>query len=170
MSRSELLLEVELSRMARAISVSLIMTPHARLATVPSDAPMSEARARMGAEYDQLPVLRGDKVVGMVHRDQVDRADALAPVSSAATGLKSSPTIMADEPIECAIETLRSVSCLLVVECEAGQFCGLLHYADLNRQAVRLFLFLRVSALEMALAEYLRIHHPDLMEWLSKSA
>jgi hypothetical protein len=148
------------------MTVALMMTRWQDLISVPHDGCAEDAAGLMGEYFDQLPVLRNGRICGVVSRTSVPGDDPQRPISFLMTRLKSTPTILADESIESAILRLRVVPFLLVVDPTDGQFCGLVHYADLNKQVVRVLLYLRLSALEMGLAEYLRRNHPSIDEWL----
>ena len=164
---SALMLDGQLPKMADDISISMILTPVKQLVTVRPDETLQEAAVKMQATFDQLPVLAGNSLVGMLFRGVIN-----SPVEE--NGLvrdyfiESSKlaSIRSNEGIWDAVKLLSDHEVSVVFEPERGGFSGLLHFADLNRQAVRIYCYLWTSALEMSMAELLVGCLPDPNQWI----
>ncbi|HET6249170.1 MAG TPA: CBS domain-containing protein [Tepidisphaeraceae bacterium] len=164
---STLLLEKQLVSLAEGMTIELIMTARPHLVCVRDNQPVSAARQAMGRYYDQLPLVdAAGEVIGLVRRAALTTADDSAQVREYSVFSQGLTSVRSTDAIHDAITVLCSVDCALVFDPRTGRFCGLLHLSDLNKQAVRVYLYLWISALEMGLAEYLRHFHPRLKEWM----
>ena len=162
-----LLLEKQLVGLAQQMTVDLIMTARALLICVCTNQTVADARKLMSLGYDQLPLIDdAHEIVGLVRRAALVETSDTDHVSGYAVMSHGLKAVRTNDPIDAAIDVLSSTDSTLVFDPSTGRFCGLLHIADLNKQAVRVFLYLWLSALEMGLAEYLRKFHRRLKEWL----
>jgi len=161
---SPLLRDEQLLRLAEAMTVRLIMTERADFVSIGEEQTVGEARCRMGGIYDYLPVFTGDAVVGLINRHDIRSAGGSESVRSFVRSADL-VTQVASASLRATINRLIDDEALLIAE-DDGSCSGLVHYADLNRQAARLFLYLWLSALEMGLAEVLRRSRLSLEDWL----
>ncbi|WP_145118874.1 CBS domain-containing protein [Rosistilla oblonga] len=166
---SSVMLNGQLPKFAEHIIAGMIMTPVDQLVVASPADSLAHALEKMGATFDQLPVIHQGTLAGMLFRDRIPNsgdgqiADIFSPLSTLDSILSSESML---EAIECLVRS----PCCIVFDAESGGFAGLLHYADLNRQAVRLFCYLWTSALEMSLAELLTMNQPDDMSWIESLA
>lgn len=160
--RTMMLLEEHLEAVAEAMGVRMLMTERESVRTVSHDRPIAEARAVQGLGFDSVPVMDGERAVGVLWAQEGDAAGAARTAGEAARPVA---TLGAGEGIERAFEALSAAPVALVVGVR-GELAGLIHLADLNRQAVRVYLYLWLSALEMGLAELVLEHRPTMEEWV----
>lgn len=155
-----------LMRLAERVTVGMVMTPSRDLVCARPETTVAQARELMGASYDQLPLMDGSSVEGLVLRESLEGKEAGAPASDALTPLCDLVTIRADEVLRLVIQLLVDHRCVLVFGGDDGRFCGLVHFSDLNKHAVRTNIYLWISALEMGLAELIHRLCPDFRQWL----
>ena len=168
---SALLLDDHLAKLADEIKLGMIITPSDRLKTVELESPVSEAISKMGTYYDQLPVMSKNKLAGMIFRNDIPvDVSGVQSIKSLCKSSSMLESVHAGQSIKHAIEHLCDNEVCIVFDTSTGEFCGLLHYADLNKQAVRIFCYLWTSALEMSLAELLSVYsrNEDWVDALSE--
>jgi len=155
-----------LVRVAGRITAQMIMTQRKRLVCASPTMSVGQALELMGSLYDQLPVLDGERFVGLAFkRDLLTRSSAV-PVSEAAVPLNRVPCVQPETPLRNVTESLLHYSCVAVVEGTEPKLCGLIHFSDLNGHPARSNLYLWISSFEMTLAELVRRELPDYREWL----
>ncbi len=166
---SSLMLNGQLPKLAEHVVAGMIMTPVEQLVVVSTTNSISHALEKMGGTFDQLPVLHQGTLAGMLFRDRLpDSGDG--QIDEYLSPLSTLDSILSNESMWEAIASLARAPCCIVFDVHSGGFAGLLHYADLNRQAVRVFCYLWTSALEMSLAELLVRNQPDDMSWIESLA
>lgn len=159
------MLNGQLPMLAEHIVVGMIMSPHEELITTnPADS-AREAYAMMGDLYDQLPVINNGLLAGMLFRNQLTEDDD-RKVGDCFAALSEISSIQNTASIWEAMNCLAHSTSCVVFDAKTGAFTGLLHFADLNRQAVRVFCYLWTSALEMSLAELLQLRRPNDLSWI----
>lgn len=120
-------------------TVREVMTP--RPTSIASDATVVEAARRMVTEdVGSLPVVRGEKVVGMVtDRDLVihvlakDLDPHLVPVSEVCT--ESPVTIGPDDELDAALQRMAKDQVRRLPVIDSGRLVGILAQADVARTA-----------------------------------
>jgi CBS domain-containing protein len=155
-----------LMRLAERVTIGMVMTPLRDLVCAGPETTVGQARELMGASYDQLPLMDGPSVEGLVLRESLEGKEAGAPATDALTPLCDLVTIRADEVIPPVVQLLVDNRCALVFGADDDRFCGLVHFSDLNKHAVRTNVYLWISALEMGLAELIHRQCPDFRRWL----
>lgn len=141
------------------------MTPADRLATAEPGEPFATAAARLEG-FDQAPVLDGARPVGILRLAAGEPPGRTVRDSMhAVTGAES---LCTDTPIAESIERLARHDCLLVLSTDAvPRLAGFLHFADLNKHAVRTYCYLWLAALELALAQMVREHCRSVEDWIA---
>jgi predicted transcriptional regulator len=168
---SALLLEDQISNLTEDMTLGMIMTPLEQLVFATTESSVKEVYERMSNRFDQLPVTKNQKLIGMVfRRDLPDNIDENSLIKEFCVPTASVSTVQADQSIRMAVKHLCNHEICIAFDTSRGEFCGLLHYSDLNKQVVRIYSYLWVSALEMALAELLSIFQPDHESWISALA
>ena len=160
------MLDGQLPALAEQISTKTIMTPVDHLVMAEPTSTVAEAFEKMGATFDQLPVVRQSLLVGMVFRHDLQATCSDACIENLYRPISSLDSVRSNESVWDSINHLCGHHACVVFDVATGDFCGLLHYADLNRQAVRVFCYLWTSALEMSMAELLVAVEPDHMQWV----
>lgn len=156
----------QLARIAERMTVGMIMTPLAELVTVEAASGVAAARQRMGTAYDQVPVLDGPAVVGVLFSEDLDDGDHHRAVGSVMRPMDVLPAVRSDHTFSDAFPVLIQHPCVAVQHPPDDVFAGILHFSDMNKHEVRANLYLWLSALEMNLARLLRRHCPDFDTWL----
>lgn len=157
-----MLLEEHLEAVAEAMGVRMLMTERESVRTVAHDLPMGAARAALGRGFDSVPVMDGARAIGVISAHDGDSGGSARTAGESA---RPAAALGAGEGIERAFEVLSGAPVALVVGVR-GELAGLVHLADLNRQAVRVYLYLWLSALEMGLAEIVLGHRPTMEDWI----
>jgi len=158
------MLNGELTKLAENIVAGMIMTPVQDLVITHSTDTVAHAHGLMGEGFDQLPVFHNETLAGIVLRDHLSHTEGC--VGDRYSPLSSLDSIHSSDSLWDAIEALAKSPSCIVNDAQTGSFSGLLHYADLNRQAARVFCYLWTSALEMSLAELLTAIQPDCKAWI----
>lgn len=166
MTRSRVLLENEVEGLARAIRARTIMTAHEDLVTVSEEQTLASAREKRPPNIDQLPVIRGDIVVGVLRFAAIVGLDDRLRVRDISSTFTSFTSLPPDAPIVDVLQRLLDNDCVVVADNQ--QLCGLVHFSDLNRQALRVYFYLWLSSLEMALAEIFAQSHIAEETWIPK--
>ena len=151
-----------LLRLAEHMNVELIMTHHNEFVEVDAGDSVATAKTRMGKNYDQLPVRRGDSYVGLIRMSNLADARDEDLIQCWLSPIGKGITVDARASIHDVIQELSTSPALLVFDTRAC--VGLVHFTDLNKQGVRVFVYLWLSAVEMALAGLLRLG--DHRKWL----
>ena len=116
------------------------------------DEPADGAEANLLARgYDQAPVIDGDQIVGTVRR--VDLV-GVGTVGDAYRALQPAELVSADAPVSHLLGWLLATPCLYVLD--GRKITGFVVEADLNRQPARVYYYLLIATLELALAQRLR--------------
>jgi len=164
-SRRTVLVERHLLQMAEGMCAEMIMTPSERLATAEPEEPFAAAAARL-AGFDQAPVLDGARPIGILRLAAGELAGRT--VRESMNAVTEADSLRTDTPIADSIERLARHDCLLVFNTHAApQLAGLLHFADLNKHAVRTYCYLWLAALELALAQLVREHCRSVEDWIA---
>jgi hypothetical protein len=115
------------------------------------------ARTRLErARFDQAPVMRDGRPVGWVARA------ALAPgssVESVMTFLESCTLVWAEASIAAILHLLLEEQFIFTVSKEGVS--GFIVHSDIDRHAVRSYLYMLISAVEMLLAEIVKSAFPE---------
>ncbi len=110
------------------------------------------ARQRLvDARFDQAPVMSGRRPVGWVATDELKEHRT---VRSAMTPLNECTLVSAESSIASVLQTLPADKFLFVVDRHG--LSGFIVYSDLDRHAVRSFLYLLIAGIEMLLAEIVK--------------
>lgn len=165
---SNLLYYDQLAKLADGLPLDLIITSRSCLTTISSNCTANDAMKKMDNKFDQLPIIDNQKFMGMIFRNDIlNSADQGLPIKKIFRSSSKIETIHANQSVKEAIKYLCDNEICIVFDTSLGDFCGLLHYADLNKQAVKIYCYLWTSALEMSLAALLRSHLPNHIEWIS---
>jgi predicted transcriptional regulator len=156
----------QLARIAQRMTVGMIMTPLEELVTVEASSAIAAARQRMGTSYDQMPVIEGAAVVGVLFGEDMKDLDHHSAVGSVMRPIQAMPAVRSDHTFADAFPVLIQHPCVAVRHPPDDVFAGILHFSDVNKHEVRANLYLWLSALEMNLARLLRRHCPDFDTWL----
>lgn len=127
------------------------MTPRERLVCVGLDEPGEAALSRLGDHYDLAPVLDADRCLGLVERRALRPGAPVRAAGIDGVALAGPTSLAPRDPFDRVIGALCAVPAAVVSD-ERGAFAGMIHFADLNRHVLRVYLYLWLSALEMALA------------------
>jgi hypothetical protein len=121
----------------------------------------------MNELYDQLPVTHEGKIIGILRRDTVEQCENTdKTVNEYTTYLSGIMSIKSKDNFHESILRLGNNEFVIVFDPSLGEICGLLHYTDLNKQAVRIYCYLWLSALEMGMAEILGNHCNSIDDWI----
>lgn len=158
---SAALVERHLLRMAEGMCAEMIMTPADRLTVAEVEEPVAAVAGRLTG-FDQAPVVSGGRAVGLL---RPNAAGAGQFAGEAMTPLTDRDRVRVDTPIADVIARLTTAECLLVFG-PGERLAGLLHFADLNKHAVRTYCYLWLAALELALAQRVRCACPGVETWI----
>ena len=151
---SALLVKDHLIQVADAMTAEMIMTPSAGWVSVKPVDTIVAAAEMMQDGFDQLPLVHESKPIGIVCRADVDgAADPSVSVGDIARGVSGIAMARTTDNFSTVCGTLSAMPFCFVFSPQSGEIEGLIHFADLNRQAVRTYCYLWLSALEMGLAE-----------------
>jgi hypothetical protein len=115
------------------------------------------ARQRLvDARFDQAPVMSDRRPVGWVAADGLK---GYRTVASAMTPLNDCALVSAESPIASVLQLLPGNKFLFVVD-KRG-LSGFIVRSDLDRHAVRSYLYLLIAGIEMLLAEIVKYAIPD---------
>lgn len=149
--RVRLLSAQRLFSLARDLRVELVMTTG--LITIEASDVRRNAQALLDQySFDQVPILDGHGLVGVLDRShlaagQVDEAihDGSFAVISEANTIEQSSSLLS------LLRKLVDNGYCLVLD-DDNQLVGLVHVSDLNRQVIRAYFYLLISATEIGLA------------------
>jgi len=143
---------IDETQVGRAFQVRLIQTALADALTVSLDDDAAAASVTLRAEnYDQAPVVRDGRVVGVARRDALAGAQT---VRGAVRSLSDGLLISGDMPLSDVPTLLATEPFLFVVD--QARIAGFVTPWDLNKQPARAHLYLLLADLEMSLAALLR--------------
>ncbi len=115
------------------------------------------ARVRLDqARFDQAPVMRGGRPVGWV------ATAALIPgssVKSVMTSLENCTLVSAEASIAAILQLLLKEQFIFTVSKEGVS--GFIVHSDIDRHAVRSYLYMLISGIEMLLAEIIKSAFPE---------
>lgn len=149
--RARLLSAQQLFSLARDLRVELVMT------TGPVTIEFSDVRRNALAildqnSFDQVPIFDGHGLVGILDRShlaegQLDEAICNGPFAA----ISEANTIEQSSPLLSLLRKLAGNGYCLVLD-DDNQLVGLVHVSDMNRQAIRAYFYLLLSATEIGLA------------------
>ena len=162
--RARILPLKRLVQLANQLTVELVMTSDPKKLDERQTVQVGLDLLRQN-EFDQAPVARGRVDVGLVYLEQLEAADPDAHIAS--VDYERLCLENALEPSSSLAHVLRKLvlrrSCVAVDE--EDRVVGLVHFSDLNRQAMRSYCYLWHTAVEMAVGNWLGIHDPEA-RWL----
>lgn len=153
-NRNKVLHFNDLGELANKLTVKLIMTPRSGFTDIEYQESVGEARNLMNVndnDYSQLPVKNKGKIVGLLHKVSICSVPDEVCVSKYMEKLEDIPKICETQIISKVFELLCPRDCIFV-EDENG-IAGLIHRSDLNKQGVRIYFYLWLSAAEIGLAQ-----------------
>jgi hypothetical protein len=160
-------------RMARAETdlhhafvATQISTPIARAQTVGFHEPPLIARDRLKAGgFDQAPVMRGKVVLGWVATDGLSQAPR---IKSSMHDLSQTPMVAAGAPLVDALRQIGRSDLVFTVGNQGVE--GMITKSDLERHAVRAYLYVLISGIELCLADLVdsRIDRKRVIEEISE--
>lgn len=154
----------ELLHLADQLTVNLIMTPRDQFRVAKITDSVSLAKQIMqDKEFDQLPVENEGKIIGLVHLRSVDHEIEEKCISDLID--ISVPGVDKLEKIIGMLPLLETKSCVFVKEND--EVIGLIHKSDLNKQAMRIYFYLWIAALEMGLATIVKSKYELPGEWVT---
>ena len=125
--------------LASAVTVELTESPEAAYSRLQS------------ASFDQAPVTRAGRLAGWIATEALARHE---PVESCMTALEDCTLVSAESSIAGILPLLANRKFLFVVG--AGEMLGFIVLSDLDRHAVRSYVYLLIAGIEMQLAEIVR--------------
>lgn len=149
-----ILVEQHLVEAAKQVTAEVMLTPVSLLESVRENDPTARAMELMELHhFDQLPVVRDERIIGLFRRS----TETPSGETIATSGFESLDKCNIDCSSQVAevVDRLIRQPSVLVLNAQR-EVLGLLHHADLNRQPMRVFLYLHLSALEMGFAELIR--------------
>ena len=159
------LLPVEKHReLAAQFTVVMIMTPWSMVSKVQASDSVGCAKELMSQDsFDQLGV-QNQGHFGLVRDTSFTGLDEQALITDMIEWYEPSGAITNNCQLIDGLNFLIETPSRLVTD--NGEVVGLVHRSDFNKQAVRTYLYLWLSALEMGLAEFIRREIPDHDDWI----
>lgn len=119
---------------AVAFTVRDAMIPRARLETFTHGTTVSKAlRTALTSLQPLYPILHGDKVIGIIHRDDILEHAATQPDEYLGSiTLQEVPTIDVEAPLSTAFTTLEETGTPVLIVTQGGEFVGLLVHDRLS--------------------------------------
>lgn len=152
--RDRLLAPDKYATLSGNLKIELVTTPWDKIEPASPSWPVRQALAVMDTHhYDQL-VVSVDGRHGLVERNVVEHRDSSGPIGPAVWWSSPSLGIAEDALLMKGLSLLCDRAARLVYR--GDQAVGLVHRSDFNRQPVRLYFYLWLSALEMGLGELTR--------------
>ena len=102
--------------------------------------------------FDRAPVLEGRSLIGLIEGARL--TDVSGPIRDLVVPIRPEQMVSADAPVSQALEWLLDTPFLFVLS--GRRVTGFFDQADLNKQPARLYFYLLVAALEIALSSQLR--------------
>ena len=164
---SPLLAEHYIEQVAAGMTVDMLMTHRNEWIAIGPQDTIETATERMRGYFDQLPVVDGETVHGLLLRSDIQ--DSATPKDLVAQHVRCGETIGVVPQragLDQAVEILRSNQACFVRDTTTGDYCGLLHFADLNKQAFRMYCYMWISAIEMGMADFVSRGVPNSSDWL----
>ena len=163
--RSRTLAFDQLMELAHGLNAGLIMTfePYG----INVDQTVYEAHEVMEKEsFDQLTVTRDDEIIGLLYRERLETISSTKKIKD----LDYEPvsfknTLAVDTHLGWVLDMLSDHRSCLVRD-QADAIVGLIHISDLNRHAMRLYLYILVSAAETGMAEIIARADPGELWYL----
>ena len=115
--------------------------------------------------FDQLPVIDGGRLVGLLRRSRLLAAPPMAAVREVFDRLDETMLIAADAGILAFLLEAKAHPCRLILD--GGRITGLVSRSDLQKLPVRSLLFHMVTHLELAMAAWVRRNLADEASWLA---
>lgn len=158
--RSRILPADQILRLSRWITTEIVMTPEPQ--AVDESQSVHEVRQFLKQHsFDQAPVTRHGEIVGLLRLEHLKGEDRQTRVSHLEyEQLGHNNLVEATTTLPRLFRRLSDRSSCLVVD-EKDQVIGIVHVSDLNRQAVRIYFYLLLSAVEMELARLIAALYPD---------
>jgi len=119
---------------AVAFTVRDAMIPRARLETFTHGTTVSKAlRTALTSLQPLYPVMHGDRVIGIIHRDDILEHAATQPDEYLGSiTLQEVPTIDVEAPLSSAFTTLEETGTPVLIVTQSGEFIGLLVHDRLS--------------------------------------
>lgn len=154
----------KLSNLANKLTVNLIMTPCEQFTKIKITCSVGLARQRMqDNEFDQLPVERDGHIVGLVKLSSLNEILDEDIVSNYVD--EKVPNVDETVKLVKVLQPLQSTPCIFVMRDD--KVVGLIHSSDLNKQAMRIYFYLWIAALEMGLATIVKSKYELPGEWVT---
>lgn len=151
-------------KLASGFTAVLVMTPWIDVVKVDTPASVVKIRNLMEkGHFDQIGVENHGRV-GLIRNTSIEVCDEHSNIDDKIEWITESVSIPSDARLIDALKSLTCVPSKLVVG-EDG-IMGLLHRSDFNKQAVRTYFYLWLSALEMGMAEFILREFPDHNDWI----
>jgi len=148
-----------LERVQDTITVDSIMVERGDLLTWQPNGNRAEVqRTARENEYNQVPVIDGQDILGLTVLEPPDRE---LPASDAYEPITPEWLVSADTSIRRLIDILDSAQHPARFVFQEDRIVGMVTYADLNRAVARTALYLLISRLEIKLADLLRDAQTD---------
>ncbi len=164
--RHRLLSSEKHQELAKGITVELVMTPWQSVTRVaPTDLVRDALQLMENKKFNQLAVEVGDRC-GLLRDSALRAAVPQAVVGDMVEWSTGMVELTTSTELMSALARLSDVPSTLVYA--GDRIAGLVHRSDFNKQAVRSYLYLWFSALEMGLAELVRRRFSDENVWLSR--
>jgi len=154
-----------LNRLSAGLKVRMIMTPRSDfMACAPTETVAEVVERNRLDRFSYIPVMRESACVGLLHAERWFSDPApTSPVSEYLEPLSESNLIGGNASILDFVGAADTRPCRLVVSGERIE--GLVSLSDLQHLPVRSALFAMITALELCMADLIRMRHPDL-SWL----
>lgn len=149
------------------LTVAMIQTPRAGLATCLASETAEAVNARNIERYDFLPVVEGETIVGLFHAAASrDNAAAGMQIGDHAFPLSEDHVIGSDASILDFVVEADAKPCRLVFS--GPRITGLVSLSDLQKLPVRAALFALITGFEITMIEAIRRSHPNEADWLAQ--
>lgn len=154
-----------LNRLNSGLTVRMIMTSRSDfMACAPTDTVAEVVERNRLDRFSYIPVMRESACVGLLHAARwFDDLAPTSPVSDYLEPLSEVNLIGGNASILDFVIAADSRPCRLVVSGE--RIDGLVSLSDLQHLPVRSSLFAMITAIELCMADLIRLHHPEL-SWL----
>lgn len=138
---------------ANSIQVRHLQVPLEQAVAFGPDEPADRALTLLRTRgFDRAPVLEGRSLLGLVEATRL--TDESGPIRDLVIPIRPEQMVSADAPVSQALEWLLEVPFLFVLS--GRRVTGFFVQGDLNKQPARLYFYLLVATLEIALATELR--------------
>ena len=160
-----------INELAKQLKAHLIMTKYDDLVVVDINSSIVDAIRKMepneqgGSKFDQLPVEEKGSIVGVIRYNSIKNISRDASLKVNMYLDKSVAIVAYTEPLGDMIGKLVADSCVLVSN--GREINGLIHWSDLNKQAVRLYFYIWLTSVEMGLLEKLKQKYGPSEDWMN---